>query len=154
MKVEEMWEEYRKINPSANHYEAWEYGSDNPDLLAELTLKGIKTSTASLYRFYEVENESLPLVDDYNVIYDSKGQAVCVTQTKKVTLKPFREVEADHAYKEGEGDRSLAYWRKVHQEVFTKELKEEINEEFSEDMVVVLEEFKVVYPLAAGSCSE
>lgn len=154
MKVEEMWEEYRKINPSANHYEAWEYGSDNPDLLAELTLKGIKTGTAGLYRFYEVENESLPMVDDYNVIYDSKGQAVCVTQTTKVTLKPFREVEADHAYKEGEGDRSLAYWRKVHQEVFSKELKEEINEDFSEDMVVVLEEFKVVYPLAAGNCSE
>lgn len=44
----------------------------------------------------------------------------------------FMEVNEAHAYKEGEGDRSLAYWRKVHEEAFTKEWKE-IKMTFSED---------------------
>ena len=50
----------------------------------------------------------------------------------------------DHAYKEGEGDRSLEYWRRVHKEFFT-ECMEEAGEEFTPDMDVVLEEFSVVY---------
>ena len=57
---------------------------------------------------------------------------------------PFRDVSEDHAYKEGEGDRSLAYWRQVHEELFTKWLAE-IGLSFSPESKVVLEEFQVVY---------
>ena len=59
---------------------------------------------------------------------------------------PFCEVTAGHAYKEGEGDRSLAYWRKVHEDFFRAEL-EEAGLEFSPSMPVVCEEFEMVYPL-------
>jgi len=38
---------------------------------------------------------------------------------------------------------SLEYWRRVHKEFFGEELKEN-NIEFSEDMLVVCEEFEVV----------
>ena len=34
---------------------------------------------------------------------------------------PFDEVSKEHAYKEGEGDRSLAYWRDVHEDFFAEE---------------------------------
>lgn len=30
----------------------------------------------------------------------------------------------EHAYHEGEGDRSLAYWRKVHEDFFKQEYAE------------------------------
>ena len=45
---------------------------------------------------------------------------------------------------EGEGDKSLRYWREVHKNFFKREL-EALNMEFIEDMLVVFEEFEVVY---------
>ena len=48
---------------------------------------------------------------------------------KPLRLQSFHliEVSEEHAYKEGEGDRSLAYWRAVHEEFFTKEFEETKN---------------------------
>ena len=51
-----------------------------------------------------------------------------------------------NAYKEGEGDKSLAYWRQVHEEFFTACLGE-AGLTFTPDSKVVLEEFRKVYPL-------
>ena len=144
MNAKQMWNKFKELN-NIDHdsYDAWAFGSV-PDKLANLVLQGLKTATASCYPLYEVENEAIPPVGGYNVILDSHDNAVCVIKTTKVTIVPFNQVSEDHAYKEGEGDRSLAYWREVHQEVFTNELKE-INQEFTDDVKVVLEEFEVVY---------
>ena len=79
----------------------------------------------------------------YRVLYH-KDEAVCIIQTKKVYVVPFHAVTAEHAYKEGEGDKSLAFWRKVHEKFFT-ECLEEVNLKFTSDMKVVCEEFEVVY---------
>lgn len=148
MTEKEMWEAYLSEHPWAKEkkYEAWCYGSDTPDKLAELTASGIKTATASAYPIYEYENCDLPKVGDYNIILRSDGTALCITQTTNVALVPFIQVTAEHAYKEGEGDRSLAYWRTVHAKVFTDEFSE-INKQFSDDMLVVCEEFKLVFSL-------
>lgn len=59
-------------------------------------------------------------------------------------ITPFNKVSENHAYKEGEGDRSLRYWQKVHEEFFKKELSE-TGLEFETNMNVVCEEFEVVY---------
>ena len=48
---------------------------------------------------------------NFDVVLDSKDQAVCIIEITKVSVQPFHQVSADHAYKEGEGDKSLAYWR-------------------------------------------
>lgn len=80
----------------------------------------------------------------YSVILDSKQQAVCIIQTTKVYVTPFNTVTKDHAYKEGEGDKSLEYWQKIHEDFFTECLKE-MGLTFTSDMKVVCEEFKVIY---------
>ena len=36
-------------------------------------------------------------------------------------MVPFDLVDEEQAYKEGEGNRSLDYWRKVHNEFFTED---------------------------------
>ncbi|MBU3806725.1 MAG: ASCH domain-containing protein, partial [Candidatus Fournierella pullistercoris] len=64
---------------------------------------------------YELEQQPLPQIGKYDVILDSTGEAVCIIQTKKVYVTPFCDVTEEHAYKEGEGDRSLDFWRKTHQ---------------------------------------
>ena len=114
------------------------------DLLAHLVVTGEKTATASAYPLYELENEPLPKVGSYSVILDSKNNAVCIIQTKKVTVVPFCDVSAEHAYKEGEGDKTLDYWREVHEKVFTQWLNE-CGLKFTKDMKVVCEEFSVAY---------
>lgn len=144
MTAEEMWRIFSEKNSLENEeYEAWAYGAD-PDELAELTVKGIKTATASAYYWYEAEGEELPKVGEYSVILNSKDEAVCVTKTTKVYIERFKNISKEQVYKEGEGDRSLKYWRRVHRDFFTNELAE-AGIEFSEDMQVVCEEFELVF---------
>ncbi len=143
MTAKEMWEIFLKKNDLENmEYEAWAFG-DDPDILAELTVKGIKTATCSAYYLYEKEGEELPKAGEYSVILNSRDEAVCVIKTVKVYIERFGNISEEHAYKEGEGDRSLEYWRKVHEDFFTKELGE-VGIKFSEDMELVCEEFEVV----------
>ena len=144
MTPQTLWNQYKEINPLAGpEPEAWAFGAA-PDLLAELVAKGVKTATASAYDEYVHYEEELPKVGDLDVVLDGQGQAVAIIETTKVTVIPFRDVSADHAYKEGEGDRSLTYWRQVHEELFTKWLAD-IGLTFSPESKVVLEEFQLVY---------
>ncbi|KXT84465.1 hypothetical protein STRDD11_00965 [Streptococcus sp. DD11] len=146
MTPQEMWQIYKKLNPSiGDQMDAWAFGAE-PDQLAELVLRGQKTATASAYELYAVDQEPIPQAGTFDVILDSQGRAVCIIEITKVTVVPFNQVSADHAFKEGEGDRSLAYWRQVHEEFFTEWLAE-AGLEFSEETGVVLEEFRKVYPL-------
>lgn len=146
MTHEEMWCAYRTVNPAAGEdYEAWSYG-DDPDLLAELTRSGIKTATSSAGPLYELEGEPLPKAgEEYSVVLNSQDEAVCVIRTTRVYTVPFREVTAEHAFREGEGNRSLAHWRQAHEDFFRAELAE-VGLSFTPDMPVVCEEFEVVYP--------
>ena len=146
MNAEQMWNAFVEVYPEeANaEYDAWCYGSEAADELAQLTADGIKTATASAYPLYELEQEELPKAGGYNVIELTDGTALCITRTTRVYLTPFREVSAAHAFREGEGNRSLAYWRKVHEAFFSEEL-ESVGLTFTEDMTVVCEEFEVVF---------
>lgn len=146
MNAEEMWMEYKKTNYNIkDEYNAWAFGVD-ADLLADLVLKGEKTATASAYPLYELGNEPLPSVGAYNIILDSENKAICIIQITKVYVEKFKEISKEHAFKEGEGDKSLSYWRKCHKDFFTICMAE-AGKEFSEDMKVVCEEFKVVFKI-------
>ena len=144
MTAQEMWQGFSAENNITGTFKAWRYG-DAPDALAELTLKDIKTATAGLLFCYKKEQLPLPKVGDYNVVLDSSDNAVCVIQTSHVYTVPFSQVSASHAWKEGEGDRSLEYWRQVHERFFREELAE-TDTSFHEEMDVVCEEFIRVYP--------
>ena len=144
MTAEQLWRQYLKKHPESEgaKYEAWQYGSDDPDELLRLTMEGTKTATASAYACYLYENCPPPKQGDFSVILNSADEAKCVIQTVKASVVPFAEVSAEQAYKEGEGDRSLTYWREVHEEVFTKELQG-IGQTFDDTMLVICEEFVV-----------
>lgn len=144
MTEKELWQKFIKDNKiKACEYEAWSFGIE-PDLLAQLVVTGEKTGTSSAYALYELANESLPKINDYSVILDSKGNAVCIIKNINVEVIPFDKITKEHAYKEGEGDKSLNYWKSVHEDFF-KKCFGEAGIEFSYDMKVVYEEFVVVY---------
>lgn len=139
MTAEELW----KQSGLSGAYEAWAFG-EAPDRLASLVKAGVKTATCSAYDLYRAENERLPEAGDYSVILDSDENAVCIIQTTKVYVAAFDQVTGEHAFKEGEGDRSLAYWRKVHESFLKNELAA-IHRTFDGNTKVVCEEFTVVY---------
>lgn len=115
--------------------------------LAQLVLKGTKTATSSAYDLYEPSDE-MPFVGEYDVIVDAMGDPVCVTMTDSVRVVPYSEVDADHARREGEGDRSLDYWQQVHSKFFTTEFAQAGRQFDPAKAQLVLETFHVVYPVA------
>ena len=60
-------------------------------------------------------------------------------------ITKFKDITPEYARIEGEGDKSLTYWKDAHTQVFTRECREEHNLAFSEDMECVCEYFEVVY---------
>ena len=139
MTAEELW----KKSGLTGDYEAWSFG-EAPDKLAALVLQGIKTATCSAYDLYQRYNEPLPKAGDYSIILNSNNEAMCIIKTNKVYVTEFNNVSKEHAFKEGEGDRSLEYWRTVHIEFLTNELSS-LQMPFNENVKVVCEEFEVVY---------
>lgn len=140
MTADQMWAQAQLQGP----YEAWAF-SEAADALAQLVLRGTKTATSSAYEPYGVEGERLPAVGDHSVILDGRGEAVAIVVDTAVAIVPFREVTADHAWLEGEDDRTLEVWRQVHESFFTRELAA-IGRTFSKETLVVLEEFALVWP--------
>lgn len=126
-------------------YQAWSFG-DTPEMadqLAELVVRGMKTATTSAYELYEAD-EPLPQPGAYNIILDGRGEPVAVTKTVVTEIVPFQSVSWEHAWHEGEGNRSLAYWRKVHEAFFEKEYIE-AGLKFNMDIPCVCEVFEVVF---------
>ena len=144
MTAEQMWQLYAEKAKIDAPYDAWSFG-DDADALAKLVLDGIKTATASAGSLYEIEGEELPKAGQYSVILNSQEEAVCVIRTDRVFVVPFKDVDSTQAYREGEGDRSLSYWRQVHQRFFIEELME-AGLNFDENIPVVCEEFSKVFP--------
>jgi len=145
MKVENYWERFIYYYPEYKDLtiEAFQFGAD-PNTLAQLVVDGTKTLTCSSLREYQVENEPLPEVGDVSIVLDESDEPKCIIENTKVYTMKFSDVDEEIAYKEGEGDRTLSYWRKAHLDFF-EWLYKEIGYEFNEDEEIVVEEFKLIY---------
>ena len=149
--VKKMWQAYLQVigeeqETTEKTYTAWYFCDNEKDAneLAALVKAGRKRATAGAVWTYEHEQESLPKIGDYTVITNWQGAAQCIICVTSVNIIPFNEVTAEFARTEDEGDGSLAYWRKVHWDFFSRELAS-IGKQPDETMPVVCEEFKVVY---------
>jgi uncharacterized protein YhfF len=121
-------EQYRELRSFA-----FGDGPKLADELLALVMKGVKTATCSTE---DEPNTSTP--GERWVVLDGGGAPRCVIETSEVTYRRFQEVDPQFAYEEGEGDRSLAYWREAHRRYFTRLGK------FSENMMLMCERFRLV----------
>ena len=103
------------------------------DELLELVVKGRKTATCSTE---DEPNTSVP--GERWVVLDGRGEPRCVIETVEITYRRYNEVDAAFAYDEGEGDRSLTYWRNAHRAYFGRLGR------FSEDMMLMCERFRLI----------
>ena len=125
---------------------AWSFGNtpELADQLGTLVVQGVKTATSSLLWEYQAEGEALPQAGDLVIILDGAGQPLCIIEYLEVTVRPFDQVSEAHAFEEGEGDRSLAYWRAVHWAVYAQSCAA-LGLAPQPSMPVVCERFRVVY---------
>lgn len=127
-------------------YEAYYYGyKEIADMILGWLLSGDKRATTGLKCLYELDNCPLPQVGDYSVILDSNENPRCITKITKIEIVKFKDISEEYARIEGEGDKSLRYWKEEHKKVFTRECKEDFGIEFNEEMECVCEYFEVVY---------
>lgn len=143
--TESYWKKFATAhNLTSSAYSAWSFGYNEKeaDELAALVAKGKKTATTSAYELYN-KGEELPQVGEYNIILNGHGEPCCITQTKVVEIIKFDLVSQEHAYHEGEGDRSLQYWREVHVDFFKREYAA-AGKLFTEKIPCVCEVFEVV----------
>ncbi|MDO5717053.1 MAG: ASCH domain-containing protein [Tissierellia bacterium] len=147
-KIKAYWKKFceEKQLPETTEYSAWEFGNtkEMADELAELVKAGIKTATTSAYELYDNDGEDLPQVGEYNIILDGSDEPVCITRTISVEKIPYHLITPEYAWLEGEGDRSYAYWKKVHDEFFEYEFKL-VGKEFYEEAPMICEVFEKVY---------
>jgi uncharacterized protein YhfF len=109
---------------------------DSPELadeLLDLVIRGVKTATCS------TEDEpNTSTQGERWIVLDGRGEPRCVIETTEVVYRRYSDVDAAFAHDEGEGDRSLAYWRRAHRQYFGRQGK------FSEDMMLMCERFRLV----------
>ena len=108
-------------------------GPELADELLELVMNGVKTATCSTE---DEPNTSTP--GECWIVRDGSGTPRCVIETLEVSYRRYSEMDAAFAYEEGEGDRSLAYWRQAHRNYFGRMGR------FSEDMMLMCERFRLV----------
>jgi len=107
------------------------------DELLELVMSGTKTATCSTE---DEPNISKPC--ERWIVLDGRGNPRCVIESIEVSFRRYGDVDASFAHDEGEGDRSLAYWREAHRRYFGRSGK------FSDDMMLMCERFRLVEILA------
>jgi uncharacterized protein YhfF len=150
-KIEGFWGSYLRSLPPQHrerrYYEAFAFG-DNPEMadrLAGLVLDGIKTATSELLWSRQERGKPLWQVDDEHVVLDGRGNPVCVIRTRELRILSFNEVDEGFARDYGEGDRTLAWWRRNLWMYYERECRS-LSRTPSEDMPLICERFEVVYP--------
>jgi uncharacterized protein YhfF len=152
--VEQFWGQFLDANPHIDRstpYQVW-YFSDNSESareLAELVIIGRKTATASLKAVNEIEPEKAPIDGGYSVVTSFESEPLCVLQTTEIRHLPFKEVDAEFAFDEGEGDRTLEDWRQAHRDYFSREAPR-YGLEFDEISIVCCERFRLLYPTSGS----
>ena len=148
--VAELWAAYAAATGASGPYEAWGFGDDGkPELMTELGLlvrDGPKRATTSREDDYEKDGEPIPSSGDHSVILDGEGHPICIIRTTSVEIRPFGEVDAAFAWDEGEGDRTLEWWRAAHIRYFAS-----VGKPIDDSSRLVLERFAKVWPPPADS---
>lgn len=149
--IKNYWEQFLAGLPPDSPYhtrtyvaEGWGDGPAMADELGALITQGTKTATCSSLWEWEAEGNSIPQKGLITIALDGRGEPLCIVETVEITIRNYNEVDSDFAHDEGEGDLSLTYWRAAHKNYFLRVLPK-IGREFSEDMPLVCERFKLIY---------
>lgn len=116
----------------------WKFSSDNEKLIS-LVLSGEKKATTSLYNEYIEDKKSLPKISERSIILHDDNTYACLIEIENVIITEFKNITEEFAFIEGEGDKSLEYYRNEHYKIFKN-----LDLNFSDESKVVFEIFRVI----------
>lgn len=127
--VEDFWKHQRDaLDIKTDQYFAGTFADPRfatyHDELIELVGRGLKRATAHLALDFERNDIARRDVGDYWVVLMTSNEPRYLIRITDVDVRPFDKVEQSFAEREGEGDSSLRYWRKVHQDYFESQCLE------------------------------
>jgi uncharacterized protein YhfF len=150
-KILAYWNRFLQSQPPESPYrsrswqaEKWGDDRETADQLGSLIACGTKTATCSSVWEWEAEGLPVPEPGSLTIVLDGEGSPLCLIETVEVEIKPFCEVDERFAWEEGEGDRSLEGWRRIHQRHFSRILAK-MGKRPAPDMLLVCERIRVVY---------
>lgn len=115
---------------------------------AALILQGTKTATSS--PFWDYPDGRIPFVGALSVLLDGRRRPVGIVETVGVETVRFRDITTEMASAYGEGERTLAWWRRVIGGWYRDKAARD-GQVFSEDDEVLWEWIALVCDLRAGS---
>jgi uncharacterized protein YhfF/ribosomal protein S18 acetylase RimI-like enzyme len=152
--VAAFWRNYCRLAgiPDPTPCQAWCFGDSQPMSvgLVELVLRGPKRATAGLASFYDDHPADAPVVDGYSVVTEFDGAPRAIVRTTSYERRRLCDVDAQFAWDEGEGDRTLPDWLDGHRRCFTRELAV-AGKAFDDTLEVGLERFELLYPFAEAA---
>lgn len=146
-RVQGYWAEFCRACgvADATPYQAYYFG-DSDELaheLVELVVTGDKRATTTLLWSVERYPALAPVAHGYGVLTEHDGSPRAVVRTRSLEVCAFDQVDAQYAWEEGEGDRSLATWRADHWEFFSRECAL-LGRAPRPEMRVILERFELL----------
>ncbi|HLS48940.1 MAG TPA: ASCH domain-containing protein [Actinomycetaceae bacterium] len=126
---------------------AWSFGAspEEADELLALVLSGRKTATSSAAATYDASGEPRPEPGALSILLDGRGRPRALIATEEVEIVAYGDVGPDHAAAEGEGDRSLVHWQRVHEPFFRDQLAE-VGLELTQASEILIERFRLLDP--------
>lgn len=150
LRDDECWKDHTTLllggyEPPSRELDAYSFGND-PFMaarLAHLVVKGKKRATSGRVEVLEKLQLTVPKPGTVSIVTDGYGIPICCTRTLRVDHKRFRDVTEDVAIGEGEGDLTLADWRRGHAEYFSKEAAR-LSIPFDDQSEILTEWFEVL----------
>ena len=146
--IDEFWEEFiQKTGRSEEDkcagdltFEAKGFVGDE---MISLVLSGKKTAFFSSWATYSIDQEPLPVSGELYSVVNNNNEPQCVIEFANIQIIPYNEVTWQMAQKEGE-DENLDAWREKQREYLEDE-GHIVGFDFSPDIRLVYQEFKVIY---------
>jgi uncharacterized protein YhfF len=114
------------------------------DKLIRLYRAGKKTAGSGLVKDYKTAGDPLPKTGNYWIILDSRERPQFLVRTVRTEINPFGRIPKSVARAEGEGDLSVAYWKRAHGRFFLPSLSKWGISSLDEAEVIT-EHFKIVH---------
>ena len=145
-----LWEEFVSKNPRVKgqypfrvfHFYDTEIAADQS---VSLVGQGTKRAYSQALLQLQLDEGILPRVGGYSIVTEWSRKARYVLQTTSMKFIPLFSVHEEHARLEGEGDKSLGYWRKTHWQIWARQLAKH-GRIPKPPMMVVFERFEKLYP--------
>jgi len=146
--VYEFWEKVKTVcGIEGDFTDAWGFG-DTPEVkqeLLDLILEGKKRASTNLLIESELAGYPSSGVGQFHIILDGNDVPTAVIQTVSLRKAKFNDIDEDHAYWEGEEDRTVESYLKEHVKYYTR-VGKTLGFIFHEDLEVEFERFELIYP--------